>query len=120
MLTLTFTVMGGSPFISPGNGEMPLADCLRLPAYGIPVASSRPTSAGVDLTQPGHRPHFSGWAYTFRLRRGDFLVGSSAKERPMGSKRPGRREFLKGGAAVAGGFTLGAVAPAIGQTPASP
>ena len=37
----------------------------------------------------------------------------------MGSKRPARREFLKGGAALAGGFTLGAVAPAIGQTPAS-
>ena len=37
----------------------------------------------------------------------------------MGSKRPDRREFLKGGAALAGGFTLGAVAPAIGQTPAS-
>ena len=37
----------------------------------------------------------------------------------MGSKRPSRREFLKSGAAFAGGFTLGAVAPAIGQTPAS-
>ena len=38
----------------------------------------------------------------------------------MGSKRPGRREFLKGGATLAGGFTLGAAAPAIGQTSASP
>jgi len=38
----------------------------------------------------------------------------------MGSKRPGRREFLKGSAALAGGFTLGAAAPAIGQTPTSP
>ena len=38
----------------------------------------------------------------------------------MGSKRPARREFLKGGAALAGGFTLGAVAPAIGQAPARP
>ena len=56
----------------------------------------------------------------FRLRGSDFLVGSSAKERPMGSKRPARREFLKSGAALAGGFTLGAVAPAIGQTPALP
>src|ERR1700681_353459 len=50
----------------------------------------------------------------------------------MGSKRTSRRELLKGGAlaggftlgAVAGGalagrFTLGAVAPALGQTPAS-
>ena len=37
----------------------------------------------------------------------------------MGSKRPDRREFLKGGAALAGGFTLGAVAPAIAQTPAA-
>src|SRR5262245_40795933 len=37
----------------------------------------------------------------------------------MGSKRPARREFLKSGAALAGGFTLGAAAPALGQTPAS-
>ena len=36
----------------------------------------------------------------------------------MGSKRPDRREFLRGGAALAGGFTLGAAAPAMGQTPA--
>ena len=55
----------------------------------------------------------------FRPRGSDFLVASSAKERPMGSKRPDRREFLKSGAALAGGLTLGAVAPAIGQTPAS-
>jgi sulfane dehydrogenase subunit SoxC len=38
----------------------------------------------------------------------------------MGSKRTNRRGFLKSGAALAGGFTLGAVAPASGQTPASP
>ena len=38
----------------------------------------------------------------------------------MGAKRPARREFLKGGAALAGGFTVGAVAPAIAQEPASP
>src|SRR5216117_3476077 len=37
----------------------------------------------------------------------------------MGSKRSGRRKFLKGSAALAGGL-LGAAAPAIGQTPASP
>jgi len=37
----------------------------------------------------------------------------------MGSKRPARREFLKGSAALVGGL-LGAAAPAIGQTPASP
>jgi sulfane dehydrogenase subunit SoxC len=36
----------------------------------------------------------------------------------MGSKRPNRRELLKGGAALAGGLTLGAVEPALGQTPA--
>ena len=36
----------------------------------------------------------------------------------MRSKRPDRREFLKGGAALAGGLTLGAVTPAVGQTPA--
>ena len=38
----------------------------------------------------------------------------------MGAKRPVRREFLKSGAALAGGFTLGAAAPALGQAPASP
>src|SRR5215475_6788021 len=37
----------------------------------------------------------------------------------MGSKRTSRRELIKGGGALAGGFTLGAVAPALGQTPAS-
>src|SRR5262245_29129953 len=36
----------------------------------------------------------------------------------MGSKRPARREFLKSGAALAGGFTLGSVSPASGQEPA--
>ena len=36
----------------------------------------------------------------------------------MGSTRPDRRRFLKGGAALAGGLTFGAVEPAIGQTPA--
>jgi sulfane dehydrogenase subunit SoxC len=35
----------------------------------------------------------------------------------MGSKRPARREFLKSGAALAGGFTLGSAAPALGQAP---
>ena len=34
----------------------------------------------------------------------------------MGSKRPDRREFLRGGAALAGGLTVGAVEPALGQT----
>ena len=33
----------------------------------------------------------------------------------MGSKRPDRRGFLKSGAAVAGGLTFGAAAPALGQ-----
>src|SRR5678815_2913814 len=37
----------------------------------------------------------------------------------MGSKRLDRRELLKHGATLAGGLPLGAVAPAIGQTPAS-
>ena len=36
----------------------------------------------------------------------------------MGSKQPARREFLKSGAALAGGLTLGATAPAIGQSQA--
>jgi sulfane dehydrogenase subunit SoxC len=35
----------------------------------------------------------------------------------MGSKRTDRRGFLKGGAALAGGLTLGAVESAAGQTP---
>src|SRR6266576_555415 len=34
----------------------------------------------------------------------------------MGSKPTSRRELLKGGAALTGGLTLGAVAPALGQT----
>jgi hypothetical protein len=34
----------------------------------------------------------------------------------MGSERTSRRELLKGGAALAGGLTSGAVAPAFGQT----
>jgi sulfane dehydrogenase subunit SoxC len=38
----------------------------------------------------------------------------------MGAKRPARREFLKTGAALAGGFTLGAAAPALAQAPAQP
>ena len=38
----------------------------------------------------------------------------------MDSKRPARRQFLKSGAALAGGFTLGAATPALGQTPPSP
>ena len=37
----------------------------------------------------------------------------------MDSKRPARRDFLKSGAALAGGFTLGGVVPASGQAPAS-
>src|SRR5215831_16606168 len=40
-------------------------------------------------------------------------------ERLMGRKRTSRRELLKGGGALAGGFTLGAMAPAHGQTPVS-
>jgi sulfane dehydrogenase subunit SoxC len=37
----------------------------------------------------------------------------------MGSKGTSRRELLKSGGALAGGLTLGAVAPALGETPAS-
>ena len=36
----------------------------------------------------------------------------------MGSKR-GRRDFLKNGATLAGGLTLGAAVPALGQEPAA-
>ena len=53
------------------------------------------------------------------LSRSDFLLGSFCEGEPMDSKRPARREFLKGSAALVGGL-LGAAAPAIGQTPASP
>lgn len=35
----------------------------------------------------------------------------------MGAKRPGRRGFLKGSAALAGGLTLGATEPVLGQLP---
>src|SRR4029079_14022912 len=59
----------------------------------------------------------------FRLRVSDLLLGSSAKEKTMGSKRFNRRELLKSGATLAGGFTLGGAAPALGQeamTHASP
>src|SRR5687768_14372512 len=54
-----------------------------------------------------------------RPRGSDFLVALSTKETPMGSKRTDRRGFLKDGAALAGGLTLGAVAPAGAQTPAN-
>jgi sulfane dehydrogenase subunit SoxC len=37
----------------------------------------------------------------------------------MGSRRTSRRELLEGGAALAGGVTVGAVATALGQTPTS-
>jgi sulfane dehydrogenase subunit SoxC len=37
----------------------------------------------------------------------------------MGSKRTSRRELLKSGGALAGGLTMGAVAPALGEAPAS-
>src|SRR5262249_61771231 len=53
-------------------------------------------------------------AYASRTR-----FSAHSKERPMGSKRSARREFLKGSAALVGGL-LGAAAPAIGQAPASP
>jgi len=60
----------------------------------------------------------------FRLRGRDFVLVSLikrplSKERLMGAKRTSRRDLLKGGAALAGGLTAGAAAPALGQTPAS-
>src|SRR6187397_122145 len=54
-----------------------------------------------------------------RPRGSDFLVSLIAKETPMGAKRRDRRGFLKDGAALAGGLTLGAIAPAAAQTPAA-
>src|SRR5262245_27473525 len=47
----------------------------------------------------------------------DLLIGSPAKERTMVSKRFNRRELLRNGATLAGGFTLRAAAPALGQEP---
>ena len=41
------------------------------------------------------------------------------KEKSTGAKSPDRREFLKRGAALAGGLSLGTVESAIGQTPSS-
>jgi hypothetical protein len=41
------------------------------------------------------------------------------REEPMDSKQRNRRVFLKNGAALATGLTVGAVRPASGQTPAS-
>jgi sulfane dehydrogenase subunit SoxC len=38
----------------------------------------------------------------------------------MGAKRPARRDFLKSGAALAGGLTLGGATPAIAQMPDHP
>lgn len=38
----------------------------------------------------------------------------------MSAKRPDRREFLRGGAALAGGLTVGAAEPALGQAPPEP
>jgi sulfane dehydrogenase subunit SoxC len=43
-------------------------------------------------------------------------MGSISKGEPMGSKRTSRRELLKSGGALAGGLTLGAVTPALGET----
>src|SRR6185503_20351959 len=40
----------------------------------------------------------------------------SLEDRPMSSERPDRRAFLKRGAALAGGLSLGAAEPIIGQT----
>src|SRR5262249_8717629 len=45
----------------------------------------------------------------------------SARRAPMREKRNARREFLRNGAALAGGLTLRAAAPALGQqAPAQP
>jgi sulfane dehydrogenase subunit SoxC len=43
-------------------------------------------------------------------------MGSISKDEPKGSKPTSRRELLKTGGALAGGLTVGAVAPVLGQT----
>src|SRR5215471_10847801 len=48
-------------------------------------------------------------------------IPQSARRAPMREKRAARREFLRNGAALAGGLTLSAAAPALGQNvPAQP
>jgi hypothetical protein len=61
------------------------------------------------------------WQGAYTVVYADVISSSchSSEERSMGSKRTSRRELLKSGGALAGGVTLGAVAPALGQTPAS-
>src|SRR6185436_12740385 len=44
----------------------------------------------------------------------------SARRASMREKQPARREFLRNSAALAGGVTLSAAAPALGQAPAQP
>jgi sulfane dehydrogenase subunit SoxC len=58
---------------------------------------------------------FLGFGMYFRRTE----IDSGVKERPMGAERPDRRGFLKQGAALAGGMTLGAAVPAIRQAGAS-
>src|SRR6516225_11561356 len=56
------------------------------------------------------------WVYT--IGSFDRFRGvNSARRAPMRKKRPARREFLRNGAALAGGFTLSAATPALGQAP---
>src|SRR5437762_5815249 len=88
------------PFQGQNTGSNPVGDANRFP--------------NVVSSEMGLDPEIGVY---FRLRGSDFLLGSSAKERLMGSKRFNRRELLKSGATLAGGFTLGAAAPALGQEP---
>src|SRR5262249_25573308 len=72
------------------------------------------------LTPPPDHADYFDYPRETGVCFGDAIFyNAHSKERPMGSKRSARREFLKGSAALVGGL-LGAAAPAIGQTPASP
>src|SRR6185436_2215869 len=81
----------------------------------MPSANERRRTDGLMLT--------SKWPHSYMGRRptagvyfgrSDFSLVSSSKERRMGSKRLNRRALIKSGAAIAGGLTLGAAAPAMG------
>src|SRR6516164_6945540 len=73
----------------------------------------RKTANEVGVSKNPQAPAHEHWPDLARPR---ILMGSISKDRPMGSKRTSRRELLKSGGALAGGVTLGAVAPALGET----
>ena len=89
---------------------------------GIPAAKKRTAiPAGAYRQRRFTSIEVGGRERRILSTAGDFLVGLICEGETHGFETTDRREFLKSGAALAGGFTLGAVAPAIGaqQTPES-